>query len=747
MAPWSKLLRTISSMIATMMEGSLDIDSGDTVMRNPVLELHKGWHGPKKARKELDLPMFEKKMEAWVIHCTTLPSCIDVYNQSPSKCSCCYLLSFTEEELASVGKYLVEYACLKPYEKKARVAEWIRYAQAHAPSVYEGGRGAYSTKNFLFPGTNETFVCKNAVAYLLGYKRTSWSKVSQHVSKGKALEHGLHGKNSNRINTYAHSIMGKFFGLLERLGTPRATRIVKKTMGNGDGTGTGSFSFELRDDNEELVELPSYMTKFGCYNRFLRENGWEFEYNCKNRVTSKDPIKEDHPHPGQIPSWPTFLEFWKENYDYVRILKPAKDVCGECYVYANRIKHSQAGGKRKHPLISEDSDEDDFICLPALPDSKNNDPQDRMIASEKLIERASEHVKRAQAQRELFQEKKKLAEETAKLPTEERVFCFVIDYSQNMYLPNFEGEQPGETYYYSPLNAYVLGIVDTALAKLSAHTYMEYDGKKGGNNVASLIWKELTRKNLKPGSMAKEIVFVFDNCTGQNKNNNVLRQLFLLAKLNFAKDIRCIFLERGHTKNDCDRMFNLMKIQYRKSNVYTPEQLYRHIDTNKNVDCVPIADSDFLDWGKYQDRYLTKLPKVLIYHVFHVSSADADTMNCQIGRDDPVESFQGVKKKYRGVDWASSWQEEVSPLAPVGIQDIKWIELYDKWGPLVPQKYRQTFKYYNNDPGLERRGKVKADRKVSKKVRSERSKTEEDTIIAEAETGLEKPDKNPEKIQ
>jgi hypothetical protein len=74
-----------------------------------------------------------------------------------------------------------------------------------------------------------------------------------------------------------------------------------------------------------------------------------------------------------------------------------------------------------------------------------------------------------------------------------------------MYLPNFEGEQPGETYYYSPLNCYVLGMVDAAIGKLAAYTYFEYDGKKGGNNVASLLWKELHRKGLKLGNNVKEL--------------------------------------------------------------------------------------------------------------------------------------------------------------------------------------------------------------------------------------------------
>ena len=37
---------------------------------------------------------------------------------------------------------------------------------------------------------------------------------------------------------------------------------------------------------------------------------------------------------------------------------------------------------------------------------------------------------------------------------------FVCDYAQKLDLPHFGGEQPGEVYYYSPLNINVFGCVD-----------------------------------------------------------------------------------------------------------------------------------------------------------------------------------------------------------------------------------------------------------------------------------------------
>ena len=74
---------------------------------------------------------------------------------------------------------------------------------------------------------------------------------------------------------------------------------------------------------------------------------------------------------------------------------------------------------------------------------------------------------------------------------------FVVDYRQNMELPIFNKEQPGVTYYCSPLSIYNLGIVDHAHIydngevneHLHVHDYHEGIGKKGSNNVSSLIMK------------------------------------------------------------------------------------------------------------------------------------------------------------------------------------------------------------------------------------------------------------------
>ena len=68
---------------------------------------------------------------------------------------------------------------------------------------------------------------------------------------------------------------------------------------------------------------------------------------------------------------------------------------------------------------------------------------------------------------------------------------FVADYSQNMDLPHFGTDQPGDTYYYSPLSIFVFGVVNFATNMMNAFVYDEGEAKKGGDSVVSLLWKSL----------------------------------------------------------------------------------------------------------------------------------------------------------------------------------------------------------------------------------------------------------------
>jgi hypothetical protein len=655
-------------------------------------------------------------------------NCVDSKHKD-RKCKCHCLFDAREwlddEDIDGILDAVYEFALMERRQQKCIVAQWMRYAIAMKFRMYKAQR-ADRRKMFLIPGAPnraELMICSYALIDLLGMTHYSWYPLWNKVQKGEPFEHGLAGKGSNRsMNSDFDILLTDFFETMKEFALPRATRLVR-------GLVADQVAVDVRDADEELLELPTSFSKRSLYNRFLNEIGWTFKYDSVGRVIEK--VSEgDLAKP---PSWATFLEFWKKYYNKLVIPNAAEDICNECYRYANRHKFvTTRQGEDYSGSDSNDGDEEDEEEEEEGEgdDGEAPDPAiEKMRRNEELILSASRHVTMAKTQRLLYQEKKRQAVETKDNRPSERILCYVGDYAQNLCLPNFASEQPGDTYYLSPLNCFCFGMVDCSAVptRIAGLMYTEDIGRKGGNNVASLIWYNLQRLGvINTPEPFKEINIVMDNCGGQNKNRMVLRLLFYLVKRKVATVARIIFLVRGHTKNDCDRLFNLLKKDYRKCNVYTPIDL-RTCISNPLIDPVIIEDqSVFRNFDKQQDGVIRRPVGINKHHCFMVS-ADRDNGNTLYmepydGSGEEVALNKIMKPKGRENRFWRSWRLPI-PLKPMTILDIKWMELHDKWGKFIPEEKKSDWKYYSEDPGHERRDKVKDNRKRSKAARKERTAT------------------------
>ena len=142
----------------------------------------------------------------------------------------------------------------------------------------------------------------------------------------------------------------------------------------------------------------------------------------------------------------------------------------------------------------------------------------------------------------------------------------IVDFCNNIQIPSFLKDQPGAVYFFVPLNVYCLGIIDCNSIKdyFYAYMYLEAEGGRSGNEVVTLIMKYLSDKGYSDGTTQFNLFIIMDNCSNQNKNNYVLHlPTYLTMNKKFEK-VQIIFLIAGHTKNTADRLFNLMRLDYRK---------------------------------------------------------------------------------------------------------------------------------------------------------------------------------------
>ena len=83
------------------------------------------------------------------------------------------------------------------------------------------------------------------------------------------------------------------------------------------------------------------------------------------------------------------------------------------------------------------------------------------------------------------------------------------------------------------------------------------------------MMKPLCLKNLlRKYEMSDKLTICFDICRGKNKNNTVMKLLVWLCETGHFKKVTFVFPVVGHTKNLCDRHFNLQKKGYQKGSIF-----------------------------------------------------------------------------------------------------------------------------------------------------------------------------------
>ena len=268
------------------------------------------------------------------------------------------------------------------------------------------------------------------------------------------------------------------------------------------------------------------------------------------------------------------------------------------------------------------------------------------------VKEAKAHVHQYTAQRDLCNEWMKHAQDDRKAfeDPRQRRHCYTIDMGPNIALPNFEAEQPGDTYYMTPLNVFVFGVVDNSTekkSKMNTYLWSEADGRRGANNIASCLLKDFEKRGFfDRGEDGEELApfesltICADNCGGQNKNHTVIRLLNWMVEAGYVKEARLLFFVKGHTKNSCDRMFNILKKEYHGRNTFTMEQLVIRLGRNELITIIQMEPTDFYDVHKWQNGYYRRIETGTINrtHIFEVlQENESTTLSLKDDRDcEPV---------------------------------------------------------------------------------------------------------------
>ena len=106
------------------------------------------------------------------------------------------------------------------------------------------------------------------------------------------------------------------------------------------------------------------------------------------------------------------------------------------------------------------------------------------------------------------------------------------------------------------------------------------------------------------------------------------------------------FLVVGHTKNAADRLFNSLKHEYRKQNLFTFDQLARMLDQSASVTVHRTMANDFLHYDSLLDGIYRKLVgNIKQNHIF--SCIDDDGFDMRIRQNNMVEHREFIVKLWK----------------------------------------------------------------------------------------------------
>ena len=146
-----------------------------------------------------------------------------------------------------------------------------------------------------------------------------------------------------------------------------------------------------------------------------------------------------------------------------------------------------------------------------------------------------------------------------------------------------------------------------------------------------------------------------------------------------------IFLVVGHTKNAADRLFNSLKVQYRKKNLYTFDMLVEALSSSRTITVHPTVAEDFLDYGKLFDFFYKKLAgQIQQNHIFSSCQGDEIRVRESVLHQEII--LQVFKKHMNSLSCApveEYAQGELTQLEFEGINPYQVYELFKHYRPYI----------------------------------------------------------------
>ncbi|XP_072399201.1 uncharacterized protein [Diabrotica undecimpunctata] len=265
-------------------------------------------------------------------------------------------------------------------------------------------------------------------------------------------------------------------------------------------------------------------------------------------------------------SYKFFSTYFKENYPSIGFAQPVKDACVTC---------EELNLKIKSPVLNENAK--------------------RVAVAELTV-----HKRKS---KKFYASLKEVTTQCVSMPEKNVGIC--IDFMANVSLPCIPVQ---DTYYLRQLTVNVFGVHNLATRECTIFIYHEGEGGKGSNEVCTML--DWYIKN-KIGSGVKNLYLFGDNCSGQNKNNTVIRMMMYLCEIKKFNEVKLTFPVRGHSFMPNDRDFGIIRRKLKQEErYYTINEVEELIMKSSKIDgkfsVIKMTADDFIDFRSWWPQFYKK---------------------------------------------------------------------------------------------------------------------------------------------
>ncbi|CAG9790380.1 unnamed protein product [Diatraea saccharalis] len=244
------------------------------------------------------------------------------------------------------------------------------------------------------------------------------------------------------------------------------------------------------------------------------------------------------------------------------------------------------------------------------------------------------------------------------------------------------------------------------------HCYIwgESDGKRGGNEIATCIYKFLLKIDERP---IRNVLFYCDSCPRQNKNKIVLTAIhYFLQNSNNIEVVQINYLLPGHTYMPVDSMHAVIEREVKRIIVWSPSQWPTYIESARkrpepykiNV----LEYSDFIKWDSLVSEKFTIMSqkqiqlKAMRIVTFKKKNAKSMEVKYSMSKNEEAhvvtlyDEYKGRRSKGKGKKTKRPNQDLTGA---VGVEDptnISLPRLYDKPNPISITKYNDLKRLCTN---------------------------------------------------